>query len=873
MSNEKNNNKKNQINLISSTIIEEKVGKTEVCFSEIIDLFNQRILYEKGGGQLFKETDSIKLDSIEKNKFKIEGLLKDLYYENQKVYSPITVTFEKGNNTKTYKIFTEKFFNEKYQEMKFSFPLLLIGNSYEKFDPKKTFLFTHLEKNNKIFLITEKKEENYEKFYSKKFELFEECSPFDLTPNFKYYFSSPKNICKMKFVLSPERRDAINSIITFKEEKIHSIYGPFGNGKTTSLLLIAKSLENICYFNLKSLNKNKDNINLWKFDLFLLELFNLFKKKKELFEKIKEKILGSNQFWEAINLSINFCIEHKIDSIFIFDQYKEDIDPLFKEYKIIKSLINDDSNNYVKLIVSSSINNVDIREFIIKKYVDKLSKQHFINDYQYYPIMFQLKDIQGIINILSENKKKIYDEYFTNVPNYMYRIYDSNEEDLNKTVNNIKNFIISDIENFFQKTNLNNEDLCFIIKNYPKIELNFKNNNNNNNTFDKEIIRKFINILPIKYFTLEIKNEEIINIYFYFKLAKLCFLEVLIRRIYKLLETKPLKIPERAIGDLLESIVIENFKNNSIEFFDQVCKVDSIWNITYVKELDINKVCDNNIFIIQESEEAKFIDFGFLLRGETLILAQCKKSLSKKPKEYIKIKSIIYLKNQIYNMFKKYFKCEIKKIKLIYLTGIYFLDYNNNLFHTWSGKEQSFKILEDITTEEKIPLVFYDVQNKKLLIKNKENFEECSITGINSLICNEQIYNYVEIKSDNEEIIKVLEGIKNHIEHKEIELFNNSIIEAKSENKYECNIYEQCLNRNIIPDKRVIINDSDACFLSNKDEDILTTFKINDKKCFSFYDSNKKKMEYKEINKGAAKDLNMKDIKIYFLKKKRNSKK
>ena len=62
MSNEKNNNKKNQINLISSTIIEEKVGKTEVCFSEIIDLFNQRILYEKGGGQLFKETDSIKLD-------------------------------------------------------------------------------------------------------------------------------------------------------------------------------------------------------------------------------------------------------------------------------------------------------------------------------------------------------------------------------------------------------------------------------------------------------------------------------------------------------------------------------------------------------------------------------------------------------------------------------------------------------------------------------------------------------------------------------------------------------------------------------------------------------------------------------------------
>ena len=42
----------------------------------------------------------------------------------------------------------------------------------------------------------------------KNFELLEECFPFNLTSNFKYYFSSPKNNYKMKFVLSPERKDA-----------------------------------------------------------------------------------------------------------------------------------------------------------------------------------------------------------------------------------------------------------------------------------------------------------------------------------------------------------------------------------------------------------------------------------------------------------------------------------------------------------------------------------------------------------------------------------------------------------------------------------------------------------------------------------------
>ena len=38
---------------------------------------------------------------------------------------------------------------------------------------------------------------------------------------------------------------------------------------------------------------------------------------------------------------------------------------------------------------------------------------------------------------------------------------------------------------------------------------------------DGDIIKKLMNILPIKYFFLEIKDDSIINIEFYFNLAKI----------------------------------------------------------------------------------------------------------------------------------------------------------------------------------------------------------------------------------------------------------------------------------------------------------------------------------------------------------------
>ena len=528
----------------------------------------------------------------------------------------------------------------------------------------------------------------------------------------------------MQFSFNSFRKKAIAPIFNFKKKKINPIFGPYGSGKTTTLILEARDKDNTCYLNLNALYKYKDDLHVWKYNLFLKELYNIFKKEEEeikekkdkginsetlkedekmkeekkektRFQKIKEKILYSNHFWEAISLSINFCIENKIDSIFILDQYKEEIDPKFSQFKDIKKLINDEKNIYVKLVVASSTNNLDIRDFIIKKYIQKISKNNLINDYIYIQALFKLTDIKGLIDILPDSKKTLLDEYFSNIPSYFYIIYDSGNEDNNQIINKIKNIITEDIENFYKINTLTRENLCFIIKNYLKIGDNLnKEKKDETEIIDPNIIERFIEILPIKYFTFDIKDESIVKIYFYFKLAKICFLEFIFKQLYEYYFEKPkIEIPERTIGDILEIIVIENLKNNSFENIEQIVKVDSLWEIKTIQGLDKNKVNKNNILIIQTNDKGKKVDFGLLLEGETLVLIQCKKTLSEKPKDYIKISDIFNRRKYLYDSLEQYFGCKIKKIKLLYLTGIYFIDKDKNKFHSWSKNDTSYGTL------------------------------------------------------------------------------------------------------------------------------------------------------------------------------------
>ena len=324
----------------SSYIIEEKIGNTEVPFSEVIKLYMERIVYGEGNETLFRDNDQIKLNLEEKKKFEIkDSIHRDLIYDGEIIYFPIVVSFEKDGINKIYKMFTKKYFDKIYREMNFQNPLLLIGNNYEKYNPNQILLFTYFGLKDKIYKLIEKEEENYEKYYSTNFKVSNKCVPSVFTLNFKYYFSYPKSNCKMNFCLSPERIDVMDSIIDFTNSKIHSICGPYGNGKSTSLIMLAKEYNNICYLNLRALHKYQKELYFWKFDLFLPEIYNLFKEKKDKFEEIKSIILGCNHFWETIYSSINFCIKEKMKSIFILDQYKETIDKNFNFFKKMKKIM------------------------------------------------------------------------------------------------------------------------------------------------------------------------------------------------------------------------------------------------------------------------------------------------------------------------------------------------------------------------------------------------------------------------------------------------------------------------------------------------------------------------------------------------------
>ena len=88
----------------------------------------------------------------------------------------------------------------------------------------------------------------------------------------------------------------------------------------------------------------------------------------------------------------------------------------------------------------------------------------------------------------------------------------------------------------------------------------FPSSKNDTEIMEEKIIKTFIKILPIEYFTFDIKDETIVKIYFYFKLAKICFLEFIFKQFYEFIQQPMIDIEERTIGNLLKIIVIDVFE-------------------------------------------------------------------------------------------------------------------------------------------------------------------------------------------------------------------------------------------------------------------------------------------------------------------------
>lgn len=218
----------------------------------------------------------------------------------------------------------------------------------------------------------------------------------------------------------------------------------------------------------------------------------------------------------------------------------------------------------------------------------------------------------------------------------------------------------------------------------------------------------------------------------------------------------------------------------------------------------------------------------------------------------------------------------VQIIRIFYITGIYFTNRDKNAFISWSKKNISFKTLEKITNENNIPLVFLDMEKKNLLIKNgndNNSFDISTITNDFSAIRDEELFDYVKINKINEELENIFKGIKEQTKIQELK-FNQKAEIVENIDEEGIKIYEKEIKREINKEKKINIKVQNPIFLSNINPDILTTFKIGKRKLFSYYNNKNEEMEIKEIKKGKTKNIKIKDIQIYYLKKKteRNNK-
>ena len=90
----------------------------------------------------------------------------------------------------------------------------------------------------------------------------------------------------------------------------------------------------------------------------------------------------------------------------------------------------DDKNNYVRIIISSSINDKDVRISLLNKWLKE--KDENIFTYKYYHYMIDVNRFLNIIkndNSLSSLKKTMISEDFNSIPKFYYAIKSLKNDD------------------------------------------------------------------------------------------------------------------------------------------------------------------------------------------------------------------------------------------------------------------------------------------------------------------------------------------------------------------------------------------------------------------------------------------------------------
>ena len=319
-----------------------------------------------------------------------------------------------------------------------------------------------------------------------------------------------------KYYLTNERKNffkKLNGILTIK--KVLGLCGPYGTGKTVTLLrlLILKENYKFFYINLATVNNIfiDELKKLLKYEAVKLFDFSEISKNIDCPQKFIHKSInklideydGKNIFELLINIINKRKTLNNVRACFVIDQYnsKYGVDKFWIE-QLIKS-----AGGNIHLIICSSMNNDSVKMDLYKSLVFPSFQPDFIF-YFYVGSLIRLNNLKDYKNIIKNESQELikYLIYFGNIPLYYYSLKRTENEGRKLTyyVEKEKENISYEIKKFYLGNKANSQDSS--LQMFLDILKIISYINEKEIFFFKELKEELPN-LPLKF--LEIKKEEI----------------------------------------------------------------------------------------------------------------------------------------------------------------------------------------------------------------------------------------------------------------------------------------------------------------------------------------------------------------------------
>jgi len=323
-----------------------------------------------------------------------------------------------------------------------------------------------------------------------------------------------------KYYLTNERKDffkKINGILTIK--KVLGLCGPYGTGKTVTLLrlLILKENYKFFYINLATVNNIfiDELKKLLKYESTKLFDFNIISgisdsPQKNIYNSICNlinKYDGKNIFELLINIINMRKTLNDIRTCFVIDQYssKYNVDKFWIE-QLIKT-----AGDNIHLIICSSMNNDSVKIDLCNSLNEIVVFPSFQPDFIFYfyvGSLIRLNNLKEYKDIVKNESQELikYLNFFGNIPLYYYSLKRTENEGRKLTyfVEKEKENITYEIKKFYLGNQVNSQDSS--LQMFLDILKIISYINENEIFFFKELKEELLG-LPLKF--LEIKKEEI----------------------------------------------------------------------------------------------------------------------------------------------------------------------------------------------------------------------------------------------------------------------------------------------------------------------------------------------------------------------------